>query len=578
MVHRDIKPANVLIAEGDRHEHAYLTDFGVAKALEATTGVTRTGALVGTPDYMAPERLEEGTGDGRSDLYALGCVLYQALTGEPPYPRENPMAKVFAHLNAPVPSAIDMNMDVPGALDEVAQKAMAKRADERFQGAGEMRDAILAAVGASQDPGSDPGGAPAPPVAPTEAIEPEAPAGATVPLMESDPGGPPDQPPPPSPEREPVAAGAGPPSLPGRIARTLGRGPATILGIAALALAVLVALAVTGTLSGGGDKEGEGPQGAAAPPAGCNGERPTRAAGPVDVLYDSAGLPTPEAMPDKAIPVGIAPTDVAVGSGAWVPNSGSGTVTRIDARALEPDGIDVSVGDGPDRVAVGTDDAWVTNRCAGTVSRISRKTGKRVDPAIEVGTEPTGIAAGASIWVANAGSGTVSKFNAAEADPQVTTIDVGGRPMGMAAGEEGVFVSDVETDTVRRINPDLGNQLGAPIEVAPDPEAIAVGHGMVWVASRSTGRVQAIDPNTEETVWDQEVAPDLRDIAVGPSAVWVTSYTADKAIRIGLENDPRKPELNAPVDVGRGPIAVAIGQENVWVVNQLDDSVTPIHR
>ena len=104
LVHRDVKPANVLITADEGEDHAYLTDFGVAKALESTGGVTRTGAIVGTPDYMAPERLEDGVGDGRSDIYALGCVLYQTLTGRLPYPRDNAMAKVFAHLNAPVPS------------------------------------------------------------------------------------------------------------------------------------------------------------------------------------------------------------------------------------------------------------------------------------------------------------------------------------------------------------------------------------------------------------------------------------------------------------------------------------------
>jgi serine/threonine-protein kinase len=584
LVHRDVKPANVLITTGGGDEHAYLTDFGVAKALEATTGVTRTGALVGTPDYMAPERLEEGVGDGRSDLYALGCVLYQALTGEPPYPRENPMAKVFAHLNAPVPSAVDMSMDVPAALDEVAQRAMAKRAEDRFQGAAEMREAIMASIGASQEPGSDPGGARDPIVAPTEAIEPAEAVGETEPLAESGPG----EPPPPA---APPAARPGPPddeplaepfSAPGRAARALGRGPAAVLGIAALALAVLVVLAVSGSLSGGGEPgKQESTPAAAAPPADCaGGPAPERTSPPAAIFYDPAGLPAPEAKPDKPVQVGLAPTDVAVGSGAWVTNSGDGTVTRIDARTRVADDTSFGVGDGPARVSVGNQDVWVTNRCAspGTVTRISRKTLRPVEPFIEVGSEPTGIAAGNSVWVANAGSDTVSKFNPAEAEPQPTTIRVGERPMAIAAGEEeGVFVANVGDNTIQRLD-DTIDAAGKAIPVAPDPESIAVGHGMVWVASRSTGRVQAIDPITEETVWDQRVAPDLRDIAVGPSAVWVVSYTADKAIRIGIENDPRQPELNAPVEVGRGPTAVAIGQENVWVVNKIDGTVTPIHR
>ena len=151
-----MKPANVLLTSDEGEDHAYLTDFGVAKALESTGGVTRTGAIVGTPDYMAPERLEDGAGDGRSDIYALGCVLYQCLTGRLPFPRDNAMAKVFAHLNAPVPAASEINPFVPEALDQVVARAMAKRPEERYQSAGAMRSALLAAIGDLEGARRDP--------------------------------------------------------------------------------------------------------------------------------------------------------------------------------------------------------------------------------------------------------------------------------------------------------------------------------------------------------------------------------------------------------------------------------------
>ena len=89
LVHRDVKPGNVLISSAAGQEHAYLTDFGIARDLAATRGLTRTGAVVGTLDYIAPERLERPAGDARSDIYALGCVLYETLTGSVPFPRDS---------------------------------------------------------------------------------------------------------------------------------------------------------------------------------------------------------------------------------------------------------------------------------------------------------------------------------------------------------------------------------------------------------------------------------------------------------------------------------------------------------
>ena len=104
LIHRDIKPANVLIAtaadEGD--EHVYLTDFGIAQRTESR-GMTRTGVLVGTLDYMAPERIEGGRGTPASDIYAFGCMLYETLTGRVPFDRPTGLAKMHAHINEPVP-------------------------------------------------------------------------------------------------------------------------------------------------------------------------------------------------------------------------------------------------------------------------------------------------------------------------------------------------------------------------------------------------------------------------------------------------------------------------------------------
>ena len=144
LVHRDVKPANVLIAREDDEEHSYLTDFGIARDVGADTALTRTGSVVGTLDYLAPERIEGGHGEPPADIYALGCVLFQTLTGEVPYKRDTEAAKMFAHISAAVPSARERRPDTPADLDAITARAMAKSPTDRFASAGEMARALQA--------------------------------------------------------------------------------------------------------------------------------------------------------------------------------------------------------------------------------------------------------------------------------------------------------------------------------------------------------------------------------------------------------------------------------------------------
>ena len=117
LVHRDVKPANILISGEGEHEHVYLTDFGLTKRLGSAGSLTRTGAWVGTPDYVAPEQIQAGTVDGRADIYSLGCVLYEMLTGSVAYPKDNDMAKLWAHVTDPPPSPSLKRPDLPPAVD-----------------------------------------------------------------------------------------------------------------------------------------------------------------------------------------------------------------------------------------------------------------------------------------------------------------------------------------------------------------------------------------------------------------------------------------------------------------------------
>jgi serine/threonine-protein kinase len=113
IVHRDVKPANVLVAGAGPEEHAYVTDFGIAKRHGVETGLTKTGLVVGTLDYLPPEAFRGEPVGPPGDVYALGCVLYQMLVGDVPFPRATEAGKIAAHLHQPAPLVADRVRGVP---------------------------------------------------------------------------------------------------------------------------------------------------------------------------------------------------------------------------------------------------------------------------------------------------------------------------------------------------------------------------------------------------------------------------------------------------------------------------------
>jgi hypothetical protein len=146
LVHRDVKPANVLLAGGEGVEHAYITDFGVARNVATESGLTQTGRFVGTLDYVAPEQISGGEIDARTDVYALGCLLFKLLTGEVPFPKEGEAARLFAHLNDPPPAPSLYVPEVSMGLDDVVIRAMSKDPEDRFPSAGDLGRAAQAAL------------------------------------------------------------------------------------------------------------------------------------------------------------------------------------------------------------------------------------------------------------------------------------------------------------------------------------------------------------------------------------------------------------------------------------------------
>ena len=146
LIHRDVKPANVLI-EG---RTAFLTDFGLTKRMGSDpAGLTRAGDVVGTIHYVAPEQIEGGPVDARSDLYSLGCLLFHCLSGEVPFARDSEVAVIYAHLSEPPPRLSAIRPDLPEGLDAVIGKALEKAPERRFATGADLLSAARAVIDAA---------------------------------------------------------------------------------------------------------------------------------------------------------------------------------------------------------------------------------------------------------------------------------------------------------------------------------------------------------------------------------------------------------------------------------------------
>lgn len=243
LIHRDVKPANVLLSGDDGAEHAYITDFGVARNVATESGLTQTGRFVGTLDYVAPEQISGGAIDARVDVYALGCLLFKLLTGEVPFPKDGEAAKLFAHLNDPPPAPSLYVPEVSMALDDVVIRAMSKSPDDRYPSAGDLGRAARAALTGER------------PQVPERTVATGAAATRTAETVPLEPAS----------EIHPTRAGSKSDARTERIEEPAGRGRGRLaLGFVAIALVVGV-VAVAVLASGGGGSEdiaGGGPSGA----------------------------------------------------------------------------------------------------------------------------------------------------------------------------------------------------------------------------------------------------------------------------------------------------------------------------
>jgi DNA-binding beta-propeller fold protein YncE/predicted Ser/Thr protein kinase len=478
IVHRDVKPHNILV----EHDRAFLTDFGLAKALE-DSGVISDTSVVGTLEYMSPEQWQGRRVGPPTDVYSLGCVLYETLTGIAPYARK----------------ASDTEPEIPEGLDAVIERAVAKDPGDRYPSAGALIDAAREYEA----------GAPA-----KTRVLSERPDKPTLALSGGRKGGRPGG----ARDGRPARGKGGGPD--GREAggrawpwRRLALGVAAIVAIAAVLVLLLTGdedVSVSDPI-----KVGRGPLRVAA------GE------GSVWVTSAPAGTLTridPDSQRKIGKPIHLAAgiSGVATGEGGvWVSSPRAGRVLRIDP----DDGrvtARINVGGSPGAIVVGGHRVWVADDDGGGVTAINAQGGKIFKRHIPPLATPVRLAVGAAgLWVSSASTGTVRRIDLGEA-AAAAAVPVGRGPAGITTGGGQVWVANARGDTVSRLEPATRALLAVP--VGEGPGGIDAGTDSVWVANVREGTVSRIDIEDAETVGDPiEVGPRPGAVAVGEEAVWVAN-------------------------------------------------------
>jgi serine/threonine-protein kinase len=562
LVHRDIKPANVLIARGGEFdEHIYLTDFGIARRTDGES-ITRTGVLVGTIDYMAPERIEGRRGDVACDIYSFGCMLFELLTGHVPFDRPSTIAKVFAHVSDPVPSARDEIAGVPQRLDAIIATAMAKRPEDRFGSARELLAALdqgfreLDTAERDAAPGTRSG---------ATTPRPRTPATEPVSAAITKPAVPVGEPPAPEPQQmasmtAPTAPTVEPPETATapiaptrthreerrRVRSAFRRAP--IPWLAGIAL-VAVATVLIAVLTGGSSRRGNGA---------ASGPTPTSPHGSITIRGGGMSL---------GLTIGLAgaPGSISVGSrNVWISLPARGELVRFNPltghRRVFP------AAGGPTALAAGSRALWVTESASRSLAQYNGDSGAPVRVTALSGA-PTAVAVDrvdSSAWVADA-SGAI------------THIAVGGGVIGAPAhispaarnvawGEGWLWAANGAVNGLVRVS--LGpSGSSTAFAAGPQPVAVAIDQG-VWTA-HATGHVTRFNPLPDGLRVDADVTlpAELDSIAATEQSpfVWEVSKSAKTLYRV---TNTSTPAVTGTVVFSSPPVALAAATGSVWVATQ----------
>ena len=505
LVHRDVKPGNILLAvEEGAVAHAYLADFGLTKRIGGARGLTVSGQVLGTIDYVAPEQVEGGPVDGLADQYSLGCVLFECLTGEVPFRRDTELAVLWAHVHDPPPQIGQFRPDLPVALDEVIGRALAKAPGDRYSSCGALVAAAQAAL-----------------------------AGAAAP----------------SGLRHRISRAVGRRAW-HRRRRGLTRRSSLVLTITAAVLsAVLLVAAVLVARDGGAPAGPASPavvaaanqavridpgslQAVAAVPVGTDPAAVVGGGGLVWVANQRDGTvsvidPTTnrvqQTIPASGSgPIGPGGPGLAFASGSlWVANATQRQVARVESDA---DPVIIPVRGSPNAIVAAQDTAWVaaqTQSGGGLVARIDAGT-NQVGHTISLRHPPTGLAItpdGDRLWVVTAADRTVHRIDTG-AGRVVEGIELPQAPDQADYGDGAVWVTSTTGDAVLRIDADTSKVGTPPIRVGNGPSGIAFGADRVWVANSRDGAISTIDPQTNE-VGTQRLGFRQTAVAVEERAVWV---------------------------------------------------------
>ena len=480
LVHRDVKPSNVLI---DERRHCYLADFGLSQTA-SDRGQATDGSLLGTLDYVAPEQIRGDEIDGRADVYALGCVLFECLTGESPFRRSSEVATLYAHLEEDPPPASARHSALPAAIDAVFARALAKEPDERHSSCAALVADASAALG-------------------LDVVRPR------------------------------------------RLRLAVAATAAALLVAAAALAAILLTREATPGQPGGSliridPKSGDtSARYRVSPHPGAI----TTGAGRVWLGdYRDGALWTLEPRTGELRRIASVgePRDLtALGGKIYVVSDSeevfrevfTGTVARYDAvtgvreRKLDLYSCTIAGGEGvlwsmglfgDKRLSTGPGELRIVRDVAipyrepasvGT-TRINQR-----DLAVGYGSVwVLGDGIDRRMWRLDRASGRI-----------LATIELPFIPRTVAAGEGGVWVTAPLDDRVLKVDPKT-NAITAVTHTGRGTSGVAVGAGWVWVTSTIDGTVSRLDPDTAGVVDEIDVGGRPREVAVGADGVWVTAY------------------------------------------------------
>ena len=487
LVHRDVKPGNILLAADGP---VYLSDFGLTRRVDEGASLTEAGELVGSIDYAAPEQIEGGAVDGRSDIYSLACVFYECLTGSIPFPRDSAMAKLWAHLRDAPPAPSAVNPTLSTELDAVLARGLAKQPNDRYKTATELVEDLQGVVTVD--------------------------SGAAVPTRKR--------------------------------RRTL-----LVLGLGAFAAIAGLTAALVLTLGGEGARQtpalpltgdavvridGASDQVAAAVPVPDPGAIAVGlgSAWVVDqrdialVRVDpglnraAATIPLNEATAPDAIAAGegavwllfVQASNGIPGRWLWKVDPVSGRISRIPETILA---FDVAVGGGA---------VWINDlkRLGSSGAKLLRilPTAFRVAATLPVPTDTIEIGE-AGLWCLLTIDATTSTLS--HVDPAsgavLNQIDLSFTPASFGVGAGSLWIVDASNDTVLELDPKTG-AIRNSVRVGRIPGTLAVGADAVWVANTRDETVSRIDPVTLDVTTisvggtPSDLAPDDASVYVSVSA------------------------------------------------------------